>query len=98
MSNHTPGPWRVNVDGSGDMFISAVESAKWIAEIGAPDEDGGREDAHLMAAAPDMLEALEEASMTLAGLYGGGNTTLADVRLASAKVDAAIAKAKGETE
>ena len=49
-------------------------------------------------AAQDMLAALTEASETLAGLYGGGNTNLADVRLALGKVDTAIAKAKGECE
>ena len=46
--------------------------------------------------AEEMLAALTEASETLAGLYGGGNTNLADVRLALGKVDGIIAKAKGE--
>ena len=98
MSKHTPGPWVVNEDSDGALYVATKSAGIFIAQVSEPGEVGPEADAHLIKASPDMLEALEEASMTLAGLYGGGNTTLADVRLASAKVDAAIAKAKGETE
>lgn len=45
MTKHTPPPWKLNVDGSGDVFVSQIETAKFICDFGAPDEDGGREDA-----------------------------------------------------
>jgi hypothetical protein len=77
MSNHTPGPWKV--EGGEIQFGSIGECVV--------DYVYTKADAHLIAAAPDMLEALEN----LENDDGHQNKT------AWRLVQAAIAKAKGET-
>jgi hypothetical protein len=47
---HTKEPWAVHQDASGDLFISAVEDGKWVAEIGCPGEDGAEQDARRIVA------------------------------------------------
>jgi hypothetical protein len=60
VSGHTPGPWRVEVCSNG--VLSVQHPAGYVVD----DIDCGSDDpcsvhdAHLIAAAPDMLEALEE--------------------------------------
>ncbi len=81
-AKHTPGPWEVDHDA-----IYCAESGDIIAEIDfARDEYSAN--ARLIAASPDLLEALEEARKRLngAGMLGGPDDP----------VNAAIAKAKGE--
>ena len=62
MSKHTPGPWR----SSGRWVVAGKgDDAEFIAETDAPRFDFARyeracEDARLIAAAPEMLEALED--------------------------------------
>ena len=77
VANHTPGPWVVkqgDCDGSGAFSINAHTNGRtvFVAEtIGGLDEE--EDNAHLIAAAPDLLEALEEllahASSVGIGLY-----------------------------
>ena len=58
MSDHTPGPWQVRQ--AEEMFAIASEHG-WIAAIeGDGDENVDRANARLIAAAPDLLEVLEE--------------------------------------
>jgi hypothetical protein len=75
-AQHTPGPWRV----SGKATINAGRS--WIASVSTSNRDAN---ARLIAAAPDLLAALEKARNTLAGC--GMANIAADI------CDAAIAKA-----
>ena len=84
MSGHTPGPWAVDdcsVMGCrmvvrGDDLIATVENAPSTAN------------ANLIAAAPTLLEALEEARLIVANLPH-------DESLFLAKIDAAINAATG---
>jgi hypothetical protein len=86
MSKHTPGPWIVARDmrGTGNMLVDGVVNAegRGIANCGT----NGEGNARLIAAAPDLLEALE--------------SLLNDQRDASlpalVRARAAIAKARGE--
>jgi hypothetical protein len=87
MSRHTPGPWVVEslVDG---YDIHAPQAGCFIATTSDPEMVWGavtrKDDARLIAAAPELLEALEIA------LDCAGDAWWAE------KADAAIAKAKGE--
>jgi hypothetical protein len=90
MSNHTKGPWRI--DGN---YIAGTD-AKTVAIIGnvdtchfPVDEDEATPNAHLIAAAPEMLEALEYARGIIAMKLGERSAHLNPL-------DAAITKAKGE--
>lgn len=49
MSKHTPEPWAIHEDASGDIFISGSYHT-YIAEIGNPDEDGAAADARRIVA------------------------------------------------
>jgi len=92
MAKHTPGPWEVEMPGPRDQ-IQAIA-------VYGPAEDGRTEiawdvkreaNARLIAAAPDLLEALkavEEFEAPTADLRSGGETILRTIR-------AAIAKAEG---
>jgi len=91
MSKHTPGPWEIKRHyDSGYKNISAqkhtaLAQVVWCME----DEDRSPEceaNAHLIAAAPELLEALERVKAT--GVFLGA--------IPQEMMDAAIAKAKGE--
>lgn len=60
ISQHTEGPWTINVDGCGDTFISG-HNGEYVADLGAQGDDPVRlkADAHLIAASPELLAALE---------------------------------------
>ena len=93
-TNHTPGPWKT--DGSGmsvysantrldfaPIVAAAVGNEKSLAQL--------RADAQLIAAAPDLLYALEEALHLIETLTPLEGSTVRIVR-------AAIAKATGEQQ
>lgn len=102
MSKHTPGPWswytrnghKVAIDGPDGAEVARAEeygASAWI--------EVSEYDARLIAAAPDMLAALVEA--TACGMVpitsaaeGGASSYSAQVRCAD-NVRAAIAKATG---
>lgn len=61
MSGHTPGPWRVSGGGSTDVF---ADDGSHVARVGVRTAVGtayvvALTNARLIAAAPDLLEALE---------------------------------------
>jgi hypothetical protein len=102
MSKHTPAPWFVDKDhivrvgrpGSG--FLMPVKIAtgwKEDAWFGDDSDEESRANAHLIAAAPELLEALESVVSQLEGhvLHNG------DVSAINTAY-AAIAKAKGEAQ
>lgn len=80
MTKHTPGPWQAKIDECGNAAIFSGDECV---------ADCLKRDARLVAAAPDLLEALEncEAFLLSAGFASS------DVYAA---VCAAIAKATGE--
>lgn len=69
---HTPGPWQIN-----GLDRGTRHDGKRVLAITAPHPEGGGQDiaeclednARLIAAAPDMLEALQEALDALINLY-----------------------------
>ena len=103
---HTPGPWAVEDPMDHCLTIVANPEApvydwKWIATCDWPDEDNqlvtAREvkaNARLIAAAPDLLEALEEFSREYDGFEDGNG----DPCPVLAKARAAIARARGEQD
>lgn len=86
---HTPGPWlRIQ---NGDVEDSR---GNLIAAVSFQGSDGPI-NGHLIAAAPELLAALE-AAMEL-GAYRGDRMPIKAVKPVFDQMKAAIAKAKGET-
>jgi len=105
MSKHTPGPWSIFTDKKHKHNAGIEADGFSIICIGYPDETPAMDDsgvhgrttdettanAHLISAAPDLLEALEAImDSDLFEWNGSAAFWLQD------KVKAAIAKAKGE--
>ena len=97
MSKHTPGPWKVNAQRSsgwmdnGVYIFAGTNIARVYRDLG---QDVQEANAHLIAAAPDLLAALKELRTYVLGeapslLNGdlGGNGSLSD------QIDAALALA-----
>lgn len=108
LTQHTPSPWYINHHG--DNYVISTDKSGFyiIALVGdhAP-TDGDMEveakaNALLIAAAPDLLEALEQARHSLRDMHdkydptSKGDDTASDARYALNLMDAAIAKAKGK--
>ncbi len=93
MSKHTPGPWKHTY--MPRLSVIHGPNGEHVADTGAWRDDEHpemRANAHLIAAAPDLLEALEVLIANAEVNY--------DARQwldGKAKARAAIAKAKGET-
>lgn len=89
MSDHTPGPWAVfrpgrwGHEGIYDWTVVSVARDRAIC-------DGDGDNAQLIAAAPDLLEALEELMACKQGEF------CEQYPAAYKKAQAAIAKARGE--
>ena len=96
-TNHTPGPWTCE-DLFGDAHHASVCSDNWMGLASVVVRfDGKREDdatglanARLIAAAPDLLAALEDLDFCIGN--GCGDTAWDE---ACARMQVAIAKAKG---
>jgi len=104
MSKHTPGPWKAQLrDGYGGQWeverqwevVATGETERWIADadsLTGCDEANAR----LIAAAPELLEALQEIAEC------GSASMVANVWVELARVQniarAAIAKATGEDQ
>lgn len=84
MSKHTPGPW--SHDGDGEIL--AQDNVIVVYSHGGQRAVQTDEDANLIAAAPDLLEALEGIISAIGG-WGSDRSKLDAAR-------AAIAKARGE--
>jgi len=89
MSNHTPGPWKLVETESTDF--TAIENLDGNEVLGTSEWlRANPVDLQLMAAAPDLLYALEEILLNETKLYNDMATVI--------EAKAAVAKAKGETE
>lgn len=87
MTPHTPGPWQIRrYDARQSVIIPDPETGQTIAMVGL-----NLEDARLIAAAPDMLEALE-AYMNAANPQGASPM---EAILIHDKMRKAIEKARG---
>ena len=105
-ARHTPGPWSVDgiasVKGTSSLDYPITDQRGLCVAHVIFNEDGGdnREechaDANLIAAAPELLEALERLNLVIGLTPIKGN--LEAVQDACDIARAAIAKAKGETK
>lgn len=59
MSQHTPGPWTVSEQETGRIYIASDDNLALAGMFFTAHPESAREDARLMAAAPDLLAALE---------------------------------------
>jgi hypothetical protein len=83
-TKHTPGPWRGGQDGNLRVYgPDATEHAGLIAQVFK-----GRGNVNLIAAAPELLESLEE--------IWEGYSILGGSQIRVERARAAIAKARGE--
>lgn len=87
---HTPGPWVLDCEN-----LPHGPKPTLITYVGVPIAKAidNYANARLIAAAPELLEALEEAFMALG--RAGGNMITSPIRAEWEKARAAIAKAKG---
>lgn len=108
---HTPGPWVISEHhGSLSQYMIGPDKCAHVGTVTMGDRYGGRPhaeaDAHLVAAAPDLLEQLKEARIWVAKVaadraavvreHGDHMGLMAARRLD--RMDAAIAKATGASE
>ena len=97
MSAHTPGPWAIETE---DRYTSIVFGGVIIAEIDSGEAEY-LDNARLIAAAPELLEALESVSLWMEnqadGQSKGGHATFDLMMLREQRgiARAAIAKATG---
>ena len=91
---HTPGPWAARYHESTDSYTIHVAGRSWesyaVAEVSDCVQDEAN--ARLIAAAPDLLAALERIEPILSRMYGAQAADLPPVQI----VRAAIAKATAE--
>lgn len=89
--SHTPGPWKTGYafwDETGDVAY-VLEGVK----------EANAADCRLIGAAPDLLAALEAAKRVIFSWHGPDAWETYDAQAPEmAPINAAIAKAKGETE
>ncbi len=90
-SNHTPGPWRAGQDGNMRVYgpDNSQEHSGLIASVYK-----GRANARLIAAAPELLEALEAVAAWMPGDWDLAMTP--PLNAIARQIRAAIDKAKGE--
>lgn len=86
---HTPGPWRVEFR-LNRLMVRAGEAD--VVAVAMPDEQDSKANARLIAAAPDLLAALE----MFVDQYQGSGQDERELRPEMIAARAAIAKAKGD--
>ena len=90
MSNYTPGPWRVDRGSMLDGVNVITPRHEWICYLGMASRPDVVADANLIAAAPELLEAIED-------FLSSARTLCLDHSLGKEMQNAraAIAKARG---
>lgn len=101
MSKHTPGPWTFGHYGMSALWVGPDHEQKPVARVphDSDDEarDESRENARLMAAAPELLEALQTLLPMLVDWHDDFPDCVGDKEAPALKAArAAIAKAMGE--
>jgi len=98
-TKHTPGPWQIgqleSYEGGTGIAFRRVYFTPTLSEIQEAHVRGDKCDAnaHLIAAAPDLLEALDD-SLALLLLHTGPDDDIANLVINKGR--AALAKAKGD--
>ncbi|MBF0151730.1 MAG: hypothetical protein HQL84_17060 [Magnetococcales bacterium] len=95
MSEHTPGPWTVtrHRDGSGGYLITDSKVVIRATTYGCNTHEEENANAHIIAAAPELLEALESLVDQVALHLSAFRVGPLDTNIEAAK--AVIAKARG---
>ena len=99
MSEHTPGPWTIEkcpkatavTDGESWPWLVSYNDGEYEGCLALVQTQNAEANAKLIAAAPELLEALEM-MLDMSEMGGFGKSAAEDT------ARAAIAKAKGETE
>lgn len=100
MTGHTPGPWTVRLAGSQSQTVREI-AQRSSAEIRFPITiariiSGTKDDARLIASAPDLLSALEHLINDVINHQDGDDRSMTlDVTVARA--EEVIAKARGQS-
>ena len=100
-TKHTPGPWKVNLNGAVLSFNGdIIPHLMTLTRSGEITESEYEANARLIVAAPELLEALKIASKKLNALYAGrtpnDETSVIDSLIQD--IESAIAKAEGRAE
>mgnify|MGYP003404126325 CR=1 FL=1 len=98
MTKFTKGPWVADVDCHGTVLVGCDEQP--IADVTFVGHEGSLANGQLIAAAPELFEALQE-MMAWAGEIAGDNsdTEAAKIEISAVeKARAALAKATGDTQ
>ena len=97
MNNHTPGPWHLKIDGSGIMHIKTAGGTSLMSNSNYGYPPAYEADWHLIAAAPELLEALETL-LALNENYSafGGEIYRDRIDRACGNARAVLKKARGE--
>jgi hypothetical protein len=90
-ATHTPGPWKEKRK----LAIYSADDEPICAVFPAETEERSKADARLIAAAPDLLEALQ---FICNGIGGGGDAPEAVLIKWKRRADDAIAKAEGRAD
>jgi hypothetical protein len=98
-TNHTPGPWALLDRAENSRTLTHITNgAHIVCTLGTTRTDGSPNhsaNANLLASAPDLLSALQEAYNAIAWDIPGGNLSDADSEALLDTIRAAIAKAEG---
>ena len=91
---HTPGPWSVETKGSRHFIDGADElTVAYVDRAGVRERQTYKANAHLIASAPDLLEALK--ALSVAVRDAGKEGTAGNLARAEGQALFAISKAEG---
>ncbi|WP_421233823.1 hypothetical protein [Aeromonas jandaei] len=76
---HTPEPWGVHQDASGDVFISSAETSFHIAEVGSEDDETVIPDARRIVACVNACRGLPTDELEQKGLVAAVGTQLLEL-------------------
>lgn len=91
-TQHTPGPWETERGGFRGAWVRGTQTKEWAALACGDTDESAAANAHLIAAAPDMLAALK-AIVEFYGWDANDDGEYVPCRMAHA----AIAKAEGKS-
>lgn len=99
-SKHTPGPWRVNSLGPARIIYDGSREGWAIADVktyhGRHAAGQAEANAHLIAAAPDMLESVKRMRWLCSELHAGNSFSRDDLLRWLEEADSAIRRAENK--
>lgn len=94
MGKHTPEPWGVFQDASGDVFVSSKVTSFHIAEVGSEDDETVIPDASRIVACVNACRGLSTEELEQKGLVSAVGTQLIEADKRSDDMEFVIDKAK----